>query len=69
MARPSERHWQTRESREGSRAIHSGLRNETEEVKSLIHDTIGDGTVMAIRVTAKELRVFSTRRPMGPIFV
>ncbi|WP_315794719.1 iron-hydroxamate ABC transporter substrate-binding protein [Paenibacillus sp. BIC5C1] len=40
---------------------------ETEEVKSLIHDTIGDGTVMAIRVTAKELRVFSTRRPMGPI--
>ncbi|OMF02538.1 ABC transporter substrate-binding protein [Paenibacillus sp. FSL H7-0942] len=40
---------------------------ETEEVKSLINDTIGDGTVMAIRVTAKELRVFSTRRPMGPI--
>ncbi|WP_434753089.1 iron-hydroxamate ABC transporter substrate-binding protein [Paenibacillus amylolyticus] len=40
---------------------------ETKEVKSLIHDQIGDGTVMAIRVTAKELRVFSTRRPMGPI--
>lgn len=40
---------------------------ETEEVKSLIHDEIGDGSVMAIRVTAKELRVFSTRRPMGPI--
>jgi len=40
---------------------------ETDEVKSLIHDEIGDGTVMAIRVTAKELRVFSTRRPMGPI--
>ncbi len=40
---------------------------ETKEVQSLIHDQIGDGTVMAIRVTAKELRVFSTRRPMGPI--
>ncbi|WP_145407261.1 iron-hydroxamate ABC transporter substrate-binding protein [Paenibacillus xylanexedens] len=40
---------------------------ETEDVKSLIHDKIGDGTVMAIRVTAKELRVFSTKRPMGPI--
>ncbi|PYE48625.1 iron complex transport system substrate-binding protein [Paenibacillus barcinonensis] len=40
---------------------------ETKEVKSLIHNQIGDGSVMAIRVTAKELRVFSTRRPMGPI--
>ncbi|CAI6081658.1 putative siderophore-binding lipoprotein YfiY [Paenibacillus sp. JJ-100] len=40
---------------------------ETKEVQALIHDQIGDGTVMAIRVTAKELRVFSTRRPMGPI--
>lgn len=40
---------------------------ETEEVKSLIHDKLGDGKVMAIRVTAKELRVFSTARPMGPI--
>jgi iron complex transport system substrate-binding protein len=42
--------------------------NETKEVKGLVQDKLGkDSKVMAIRVTAKELRVFSTRRPMGPI--
>ncbi|MGE6630135.1 ABC transporter substrate-binding protein [Bacillus sp. NPDC077027] len=40
---------------------------EAKEVKSLIQKKIGNGKVMAIRVTAKELRVFSTKRPMGPI--
>jgi iron complex transport system substrate-binding protein len=40
---------------------------QTERVKTLIHDKIGDGTVMAVRVTPKELRVFSLRRPIGPI--
>jgi iron complex transport system substrate-binding protein len=40
---------------------------QAERVKKLIHDKIGNGTVMAVRVTAKELRVFGTRRPMGPI--
>lgn len=40
---------------------------QAERVKQLIHNKIGDGTVMGIRVTGKELRVFSTRRPMGPL--
>jgi iron complex transport system substrate-binding protein len=41
---------------------------QTQEVKTLIKKKLGeDSTVMAIRVTAKELRVFSTKRPMGPI--
>jgi iron complex transport system substrate-binding protein len=40
---------------------------QAERVKKLIHAKIGDGTVMAVRVTAKELRVFGMRRPMGPI--
>ncbi|MBT2698092.1 ABC transporter substrate-binding protein [Bacillus sp. ISL-40] len=41
---------------------------QTEEVRTLIENELGDGSkVMAIRVTAKELRVFSTKRPMGPI--
>lgn len=40
---------------------------EAKEVKSLIKQKIGNGKVMAIRVTAKELRVFSMKRPMGPI--
>ncbi|NOU93699.1 ABC transporter substrate-binding protein [Paenibacillus sp. LMG 31456] len=39
---------------------------QTERVKALVNNKIGNGTVMAVRVTAKELRVFSTRRPMGP---
>ncbi|AYK05744.1 iron-hydroxamate ABC transporter substrate-binding protein [Brevibacillus laterosporus] len=40
---------------------------QAERVKKLVQSKIGDGTVMGIRVTGKELRVFSTRRPMGPI--
>lgn len=41
---------------------------QTTRVKGLIHDKLGDGAkVMAIRVTAKELRVFGMKRPMGPI--
>ncbi|MDD1502954.1 ABC transporter substrate-binding protein [Lysinibacillus sp. CNPSo 3705] len=41
---------------------------KTEEVKSLLAKQYGeDATAMAIRVTDKELRVFSTARPMGPI--
>lgn len=41
---------------------------QTTRVKGLIHDKLGDGAkVMAIRVTAKELRVFGVKRPMGPI--
>lgn len=40
---------------------------QAERVKKLIHSKIGDGTVMAVRVTAKELRVFGFRRPMGPM--
>lgn len=42
--------------------------DQTARVKGLIHDKLGDGAkVMAIRVTAKELRVFGMKRPMGPI--
>ncbi|MCR8633723.1 ABC transporter substrate-binding protein [Paenibacillus radicis (ex Xue et al. 2023)] len=40
---------------------------QTERVKALVNNKIGNGTVMAVRVTAKELRVFSTRRPIGPL--
>lgn len=40
---------------------------QKEEVKRLIHAEIGDGKVMAIRIAAKELRVFGMRRPMGPL--
>ncbi|NOV01044.1 iron-hydroxamate ABC transporter substrate-binding protein [Paenibacillus planticolens] len=36
-------------------------------VKGLINAKIGDGKVMAIRVTAKELRVMGMKRPLGPI--
>jgi len=41
---------------------------QSEHVKELIKKEIGDGTVMAIRVSAKELRVFGMGRPMGPLF-
>lgn len=42
--------------------------DETKQVKSMINKELGkNAKVMAIRVNAKELRVFSTRRPMGPI--
>ncbi|MEK3913203.1 iron-hydroxamate ABC transporter substrate-binding protein [Paenibacillus sp. FSL H7-0331] len=41
---------------------------QKERVKGLINTKLGkDATVMAVRVTAKELRVFGTRRPMGPL--
>ncbi|MED4071516.1 ABC transporter substrate-binding protein [Priestia endophytica] len=41
---------------------------EAKEVKSLIQKELGKhNSTMAIRVTAKELRVFTTKRPMGPI--
>lgn len=40
---------------------------QTERVKKLINGKIGDGTVMAVRVTAKELRVMGMKRPVGPI--
>ncbi|MBC6976047.1 iron-hydroxamate ABC transporter substrate-binding protein [Bacillus sp. Xin] len=41
---------------------------QTKRVKGLIDKELGNNEkVMAIRVTAKELRVFSTKRPMGPI--
>ncbi|MFD0769173.1 ABC transporter substrate-binding protein [Bacillus sp. CGMCC 1.60114] len=46
----------------------SDYEKETKEVKELLNNKLGkDSKVMAIRVTAKELRVFSTKRPMGPI--
>ncbi|GAB1779867.1 iron-hydroxamate ABC transporter substrate-binding protein [Priestia megaterium] len=46
----------------------SDYEKETKEVKGLIQKKLGkDSKVMAIRVTAKELRVFGTKRPMGPI--
>lgn len=40
---------------------------QAENVKGLIHAKIGDGTAMAIRVTAKELRVMGMKRPLGPL--
>ncbi|WP_149096225.1 ABC transporter substrate-binding protein [Paenibacillus terrae] len=40
---------------------------QQERVKKLIHQKIGDGTVMAIRVTAKEVRVMGMKRPVGPL--
>ncbi|WP_437833209.1 ABC transporter substrate-binding protein (plasmid) [Niallia taxi] len=42
--------------------------NLTSEVKTLATDELGENSkVMAIRVTAKELRVFTTKRPLGPV--
>jgi iron complex transport system substrate-binding protein len=41
---------------------------QKERVKTLINNKLGkDATVMAVRITAKELRVFGSRRPMGPL--
>ncbi|MDR4288175.1 iron-hydroxamate ABC transporter substrate-binding protein, partial [Bacillus thuringiensis] len=41
---------------------------QSKRVKGFIDKELGNNEkVMAIRVTAKELRVFSTKRPMGPI--
>ncbi|PKG22635.1 ABC transporter substrate-binding protein [Niallia nealsonii] len=40
----------------------------TNEVKTLATEELGaDSTTLAIRVTAKELRVFTTKRPLGPM--
>ncbi|WP_059052084.1 ABC transporter substrate-binding protein [Paenibacillus senegalimassiliensis] len=41
---------------------------KAKRVKGLIADELGaDAKVMAVRMTAKELRVMGTRRPLGPI--
>ncbi|MDO7904844.1 iron-hydroxamate ABC transporter substrate-binding protein [Paenibacillus sp. JX-17] len=41
---------------------------KAEKVQQLIHDELGtNAKVMAVRLTAKELRVMSTKRPLGPI--
>jgi len=41
---------------------------KAERVSGLIHTELGqDAKVMAIRMTAKELRVMGTKRPVGPI--
>lgn len=40
---------------------------EADRVKGLVKNQIGDGTAMAIRVTAKEVRVMGMKRPVGPI--
>lgn len=41
---------------------------KAERVSQLIHTELGaDAKVMAIRMTAKELRVMGTKRPVGPI--
>jgi iron complex transport system substrate-binding protein len=46
----------------------SDYEKQTKEVQTLIKNKLGeDSKAMAIRVTAKELRVFSTKRPMGPL--
>ncbi|MGO4545647.1 ABC transporter substrate-binding protein [Paenibacillus sp. 2TAB23] len=42
--------------------------DQAEHVKALIHTELGqDAKVMAIRMTAKELRVMGMKRPLGPI--
>ncbi|MDF2722549.1 MAG: iron-hydroxamate transporter substrate-binding protein [Paenibacillus sp.] len=40
---------------------------KAKQVSDMIKKEIGDGTVMAIRTTAKELRVMGMKRPLGPI--
>ncbi|MFP3917684.1 ABC transporter substrate-binding protein [Lysinibacillus telephonicus] len=46
----------------------SDYEKKTEEIKAKLDEQFGENaTAMAIRVTNKELRVFSTARPMGPI--
>ncbi|CAM4465658.1 iron complex transport system substrate-binding protein [Paenibacillus endophyticus] len=42
--------------------------DQAEHVQTLIHTELGkDAKVMAIRMTAKELRVMGMKRPLGPI--
>ena len=40
---------------------------KVEEVKGLAKDKLGEGTVMAVRVSAKGIRVYGMERPLGPI--
>ncbi|MGA3603027.1 ABC transporter substrate-binding protein [Lysinibacillus agricola] len=40
---------------------------KVEEVKVLAKDKLGEGTVMAVRVSAKGIRVYGMERPLGPI--
>ncbi|ATP39826.1 hypothetical protein CSE16_07025 [Solibacillus sp. R5-41] len=40
---------------------------KVEDVKALAKETLGDGTVMAVRVSAKGIRVYGMERPLGPI--
>ncbi|MDQ0114501.1 ABC transporter substrate-binding protein [Paenibacillus harenae] len=46
----------------------TGYEAKAEQTSALIHDELGaDAKVMAIRMTAKELRVMGMKRPVGPI--
>lgn len=40
---------------------------KADEVKSLAKEKLGEGSVMAVRVSAKGLRVYGMERPLGPI--
>lgn len=40
---------------------------QVKEVQSLAKDKLGEGSVMAVRVSAKGLRVYGMERPLGPI--
>lgn len=40
---------------------------QSQTLKAELPDAIQSGTAMAIRINAKELRVFTTARPLGPI--
>lgn len=40
---------------------------QVEKVATLAKEKIGDGTVMAVRVSAKGIRVYGMERPLGPI--
>lgn len=40
---------------------------KAKEVSTLAKQAIGDGTVMAVRISAKGLRVYGMERPLGPI--
>lgn len=40
---------------------------KAEEVKVLATEKLGEGTVMAVRVSAKGIRVYGMERPLGPI--
>lgn len=40
---------------------------KVEEVKALATEKLGEGTAMAVRVSAKGIRVYGMERPLGPI--